>query len=50
MWIILVFIVVAAAAAYVIYRRMGSGSLPKDTYVCDLCGERHCICHLEEKK
>jgi hypothetical protein len=22
---------------------------PQDTYVCDICGEKECLCHKEEK-
>jgi hypothetical protein len=50
MWIIAILVLVAAALAYVILRGRKPPSPPQDTYVCDVCNERECICHKQEEK
>lgn len=46
-WAVLAFIV-AAGGALLILRKKTMGPTPHDTYVCDVCGEKDCICHKEE--
>jgi hypothetical protein len=31
------------------YLKKKDESPPTDSYVCDLCGERECICHKEDE-
>ena len=51
MWIIiLIAVLVAAASAYVIFNKKEKPGTPAhDTYVCDVCNEKECICRKEEK-
>jgi len=42
-------VVCAVVVAYLIFRQK-SRKEPQDTYVCDVCGEKECICHKEEKR
>ena len=49
MWFVILLILCAAVFAYLMMRRKGRQELPHDTYVCDVCGERECICHKEEE-
>jgi hypothetical protein len=46
---ILVVAVCAAVVGYLIFQRKNRKA-PQDTYVCDVCGEKECICHKVEKK
>jgi hypothetical protein len=39
----------AVVVGYLIFRRKSSKE-PQDTYVCDICGERECLCRKVEKK
>jgi hypothetical protein len=50
MWLIVIVVLVAAALAYVVFRKKKPDRLPHDTYVCDVCNERECICHKEGEK
>jgi len=49
MWWIIGIIVLAACGALYFFVSSKTGTPPEDTYVCDICGEKHCICHKEEK-
>jgi len=42
-------IVCAGVAGYLLLRRKNRQE-PQDTYVCDVCGEKECLCHKVEKK
>jgi aspartate carbamoyltransferase regulatory subunit len=49
MWFVILLILCAGAIAYYTIRRKRRRELPHDTYVCDVCGQRECICHKEEE-
>jgi hypothetical protein len=42
-------IVCIAAAGYLIFLRQ-KRQKPQDTYVCDICGQKDCLCHKAEKE
>lgn len=42
-------IVCAVVVGYLLFRRK-SKEEPHDTYVCDVCGEKECLCHKVEPK
>jgi hypothetical protein len=42
-------VVCAVVVGYLIFRQK-NGKAPQDTYVCDVCGEKECLCHKVEKK
>jgi hypothetical protein len=48
MWLLIVLILCAAAAAYLLLTQRKKDKAPRDTYVCDVCGEVECICHKEK--
>ena len=47
-WILLILGIAGACAIY-LYARSKREVVPEDTFVCDTCGEKHCICHKEEE-
>ena len=49
MWFVILLILCAAVIAYLLMRRKEGAEAVHDTYVCDVCGERECICHKEEE-
>ena len=49
MWWIIVILAIAGGCVLYFYVRSKTEIVPEDTYVCDICGEKHCICHKEEK-
>ena len=42
-------VVCALGVGYLMFRHKNKKS-PQDTYVCDVCGEKECLCHKVEKK
>jgi hypothetical protein len=50
MWIIIIVFLFAAVVAYVIFSKKKPVSPPRDTYVCDVCNERECICRKQEER
>ena len=50
MWLAIFLILCAAVAAFVVFSRKKAEKPPQDTYVCDVCGEKECICHKEGEK
>jgi hypothetical protein len=50
MWLVILLILCAAVGAFVLFSRKRTEDHPKDTYVCDVCGEQECICHKEGEK
>ena len=50
MWLAIFLILCAAVAAFVLFSKKKAGNPPEDTYVCDVCGEKECICHKEGEK
>jgi LPXTG-motif cell wall-anchored protein len=50
MWLIIMMVLFAAALAYGVFRKKKPDTPPHDTYVCDVCNERECICHKQEDK
>jgi hypothetical protein len=49
MWFVILLILCAAVIAYLLLRRKGETEIVQDTYVCDVCGEKECICRKEEE-
>jgi hypothetical protein len=41
--------VCAMVVGYVIFRSRNKKA-PQDTYVCDICGQKECLCRKEEEK
>ncbi len=48
MWPVILVVVLATIVVYVLKRKARKEELPQVTYVCDVCGERDCICHKED--
>jgi len=44
-WVIIIAVVVAVIAWYVLIRKERERQAPDAAYVCDVCGERDCDCH-----
>lgn len=49
MWWIIAILVIAGICLLYYLARSKKEIVPEDTFVCDVCGEKHCICHKEEK-
>jgi len=49
MWFLIILVLCAAVALFLAFRKKKSQELPVDVYVCDVCGERECLCHKQEK-
>lgn len=49
MWLVIVLVLCAAVAAFLILRRKTPEIPPQDVYVCDVCGESECTCRKEEE-
>lgn len=47
-WVVAI-LIVAGVLAFYGFRRARMNNVPQDTFVCDICGEKHCICHKEEE-
>lgn len=50
MWLLIIFILCAAVAVFFTLGRKKKAELPRETYVCDICGEKDCLCHKEENE
>lgn len=51
MWLIsIILILCAAALAYVVFRKKKADTPRHDTYVCNVCNEKECICRKQEEK
>ena len=48
MWIVILLIVLGVIG-FLVFRSRGRETPQKDTYVCDVCGEKECVCHKEER-
>jgi hypothetical protein len=48
MWPLIIVVIFVVIAAWVLMKRTGKEELPHVRYVCDICGEKDCICHKEE--
>ena len=46
---ILLFALCIAGLAFLVNRIAKREEPPADTYVCDVCGEKDCICHKEKR-
>ena len=46
---VIALIACAGVVGYLIFRGKHKKE-PQDTYVCDICGEKECLCHKVEKK
>ena len=49
MWQLIVFAILIIALAIWVFRIAKTKKTPHDTYVCDICGEKDCVCHKQEK-
>ena len=50
MWAVILLILCAAVVAFVLFSKKKTEGPPQDTYVCDICGEKECICRKEGEK
>jgi hypothetical protein len=48
MWYVMLIVLCAGVAVYLILRKAKKTESARDVYVCTVCGEKHCICHKEE--
>jgi hypothetical protein len=48
MWPVIVIVIVTAIVVYLFTRRTAKEELSQVRYVCDVCGERDCVCHRED--
>ena len=46
---LIVVVVCAVVVGYLIFRRKNKKG-PQDAYICDICGEKECLCHKVDKK
>jgi hypothetical protein len=46
---VLLLILGAGVVAYFLFRGGKGKEIPSDVYVCDVCGEKDCLCHKVEK-
>jgi hypothetical protein len=42
-------ILCAVGIGYLVFRHKNKKAM-QDTYVCDICGQKECLCHKVEKK
>jgi hypothetical protein len=49
MWIAIL-LVVLGVIGILVFRTRQRKTPPQDTYVCDVCGEKECVCHKEGRK
>ena len=49
-WFLIILILCAAIAVFLALRRKKSEDPPLDTYVCDICGEKDCLCRKEQRE
>ena len=49
MWQIILFAICLVILWIVVSKLTKKKASANDTYICDVCGERDCICHKEEK-
>ena len=49
MWHLILFAICILVLAIVITKLTKKKKSEKDTYVCDICGQKDCLCHKEEK-
>jgi hypothetical protein len=49
MWTLILFALCIIALAIVVFRMSKKPPLPHDTYVCEQCGEKNCICHKQKE-
>jgi hypothetical protein len=50
MWIVIVLIVLGVIGGILVFRTRRGRTPPRDTYVCDVCGQKECVCHKEERR
>jgi hypothetical protein len=46
---VIIFLVCAVVVGYLVFRQKNKKE-PQDTYICDICGEKECLCHKVEKE
>ena len=47
MWEVIIVVFLAALLIYVLTRKTKKNEPPKETYVCDVCGDKDCVCRKE---
>ena len=47
MWLFVVLVLFAAVAVFVFIKKAKKKELPDVRYVCDICGDKDCVCHKE---
>jgi hypothetical protein len=47
MWTIFIIVLFAVILACLFVKKTKKKELDNDIYVCDICGEKDCICHKE---
>ena len=47
-WLIIVLVLFSVTMAYIFTKRSKKEEMPHVRYVCDICGEKDCICHKED--
>ena len=47
---LLLSVILVCILVYAVLKMSGKKDPDVDTYVCDVCGERHCVCHKEEDR
>jgi hypothetical protein len=48
MWLLIALAAVLLVAAWIFVKRSPEEDVPPVRYVCDVCGEKDCICHKDE--
>ena len=48
MWPLIALVVIGIIVVWILRKKTGKEDLPHVRYVCDLCGEKDCLCHKEE--
>lgn len=47
-YLLAVIVCIAAVGCLIFFKK--KRQKPQDTYVCDICGEKDCLCHKVERK
>ena len=47
MWEVVIVIFLAGMLVHFLIRKTNRKELPNETYICDVCGDKDCVCHKE---
>jgi hypothetical protein len=47
MWEVVIVILLAGLLVHVLTRKTKRKELPNETYICDVCGDKDCVCRKE---